>query len=136
MKSVHGFLVLIVLLAVSGGRVQRNPVSSPEIPAAQTADPVLLAAGDIANCGRIQDESTAQLLDGIAGTVVTLGDNAYPDGTLGQFTDCYGPTWPPIKVCAPWPIGTSLYTAPASMGTIPAFRRSGRLSTTTGPMSS
>jgi len=93
MKSVHGFLVLIVLLAVSGGRVQRNPVSSPEIPAAQTADPVLLAAGDIANCGRTQDESTAQLLDGIAGTVVTLGDNAYPDGTLDQFNNCFGPTW-------------------------------------------
>jgi len=93
MKSVHGFLVLIVLLAVSSGRVQRNPVSSPEIPAAQTADPVLLAAGDIANCGRTQDESTAQLLDGIAGTVVTLGDNAYPDGTLDQFNNCFGPTW-------------------------------------------
>src|SRR3990172_7480845 len=93
MKSVHGFLVLIVLLAVSSGRVQRNPVSSPEIPAAQTPDPVLLAAGDITNCGRTQDESTAQILDNQAGTVVTLGDNAYPDGTLDQFNTSYEPNW-------------------------------------------
>jgi len=52
-----------------------------------------VGAGDIANCSRTQDESTAQLLDGISGTVFTLGDDAYPDGTLAQFTDCYGPTW-------------------------------------------
>jgi hypothetical protein len=54
---------------------------------------VLLGAGDIANCDRTQDESTAQLLDGIAGTIITLGDNAYPNGTLTQFNTCYGPNW-------------------------------------------
>jgi hypothetical protein len=32
-------------------------------------------------------------LDGIEGTVFTTGDNAYPNGTLDQFSDCYGPTW-------------------------------------------
>ncbi len=75
------------------GLVLGSPVPLPDTAPAQTADPVLVGAGDIANCSRTQDESTAQLLDGIAGTVVTLGDNAYPDGTLTQFNDCYGPTW-------------------------------------------
>ena len=54
---------------------------------------VLVGAGDIAGCSNEEDEETAKLLDNIAGTVFTLGDNAYPDGTDGQFSDCYHPTW-------------------------------------------
>ena len=61
---------------------------------AQTASTaVLVGAGDISNCNTDKDEATAKLLDGIAGTVATLGDNVYPDGTSSQFTDCYHPTW-------------------------------------------
>jgi hypothetical protein len=60
---------------------------------AQTGDPVFVGAGDIANCNRTQDEATAKLLDGISGTVFTVGDNVYPDGTSAEFTNCYGPTW-------------------------------------------
>jgi len=54
---------------------------------------VLLAAGDIASCSSSGDAATATLLDGLAGTVVTLGDNAYPDGTAADFANCYAPTW-------------------------------------------
>ena len=68
-------------------------VSLPETAMAQAGDPVFVGAGDIANCSRSQDESTAKLLDNISGTVFTTGDNAYPDGTLSQFNNCYGPTW-------------------------------------------
>src|SRR4030067_2382057 len=64
----------------------------PETTLAQEAEVVLVGAGDITNCSRTEDESTAQLLDVIPGTVVTMGDNAYPDGTLDQFNNCYGPT--------------------------------------------
>jgi hypothetical protein len=55
--------------------------------------PVLVGAGDIAGCTQQVDEATAQLLDGIAGTVFTSGDNVYPDGTATQFLNCYDPTW-------------------------------------------
>ena len=55
--------------------------------------PVLVGAGDIAVCGLTGDSRTAALLDGIAGRVFAAGDLAYPDGTTGQFRDCYGPTW-------------------------------------------
>jgi hypothetical protein len=55
--------------------------------------PVLVGAGDISRCSNDQDEETAKLLDNITGTVITLGDNAYPDGTDSQFSDCYDPTW-------------------------------------------
>ncbi len=61
--------------------------------AAQNSDPVLVGAGDITNCRREEDEATAKLLDSIDGTVFTLGDNAYPDGTPEQFKNCYDPTW-------------------------------------------
>jgi hypothetical protein len=67
--------------------------SLPLMAMAQTGDPVFVGAGDIASCSRTQDEATAKLLDGISGTVFTLGDNVYPDGTAAQFTNCYEPTW-------------------------------------------
>jgi hypothetical protein len=59
----------------------------------ESGDPVLVGAGDIASCSETGDEATANLLDGIAGTVFTTGDNAYKDGTLAEFMDCYDPTW-------------------------------------------
>jgi Calcineurin-like phosphoesterase len=56
-------------------------------------DPILVGAGDIADCSAVADEATAQLLDGIPGTVFTLGDNVYRSGTAAEFRDCYDPTW-------------------------------------------
>ncbi len=64
---------------------------------AAVADPVLVGAGDIANCARTQDEATAALVAGIPGTVFTLGDNVYPNGTAQEFTDCYAPNWGAFK---------------------------------------
>jgi hypothetical protein len=54
---------------------------------------VLLASGDIADCASSGDEATAALLDGLPGTIATLGDNAYPDGSAASFSQCYAPTW-------------------------------------------
>lgn len=56
-------------------------------------DPIFVGAGDIANCDIPYDEATAKLLDVISGTIYTLGDNVYPDGTPQQFADCFEPTW-------------------------------------------
>jgi hypothetical protein len=64
------------------------------LPSATPAgDPVLVGAGDIADCALESDSATAALLDTIPGTVFTTGDNVYPDGSPDQFRDCYGPTW-------------------------------------------
>lgn len=57
------------------------------------SDPIFVGAGDIANCGADEDEATARLLDLIPGTIYTLGDNVYPDGTAADFADCFEPTW-------------------------------------------
>src|SRR5687767_2353411 len=54
---------------------------------------VVIVAGDISTCTNARDESTAKVIDGIEGTVFTLGDNAYPNGRLEDYTKCYHPTW-------------------------------------------
>jgi hypothetical protein len=66
-------------------------------PAAGPSDPVLITAGDIASCAWSSDSSTATLVEGIAGTVLTLGDNVYPNGTAAEFSGCYHPTWGRFK---------------------------------------
>lgn len=75
------------ILALAG-----SIVGSPARPVA-AADPVLVAAGDIADCSLSGDTATAKLLDGIIGTVATFGDDAYPDGSAADFSQCYEPTW-------------------------------------------
>ena len=58
-----------------------------------SGDPVLVGAGDIADCALDSGAATAKLLDTIEGTVFTAGDNAYSDGSAANFRDCYAPTW-------------------------------------------
>jgi chitodextrinase len=67
--------------------------SCPTPPPPSSSDPVIAAAGDICSsptdCG-----PTATLLDQIAPTrVLTLGDNAYPDGTASDYSSYYDPNW-------------------------------------------
>jgi hypothetical protein len=59
---------------------------------------VLVGAGDIAGCYNTGEPyasslQTALLLDAVQGTIFTLGDNAYPDGSAAQYTNCYGLSW-------------------------------------------
>jgi hypothetical protein len=64
---------------------------------ADAAAVVLVGAGDIAGCNGAGDEATAALLDGIPGTVVTVGDNVYESGTAAEFASCYDPSWGRFK---------------------------------------
>ena len=65
----------------------------PGTSAPPSGDPVLVGAGDIGDCGSDGDDATAALLDGIAGTVFTAGDNAYENGSADEFRRCYDPNW-------------------------------------------
>ena len=54
---------------------------------------VLVGAGDIADCRDLSGaEATAKLLEQTPGTVMAVGDLAYPDGSKENF-DCYDQTW-------------------------------------------
>ena len=68
-------------------------VASPPPPPPPPGASVLLAAGDIAECTSSGDEATANLLDGLEGTIVTLGDNVYPVGSTTDFANCYDGSW-------------------------------------------
>jgi len=61
--------------------------------ATTSSDPVLAAAGDVAESGGHQ-QATGDLIRSLSPTaVLPLGDEAYPDGTLGQFNSYYRPAW-------------------------------------------
>jgi acid phosphatase type 7 len=77
------------------GTIPIGPVVVPPLPAGSPT--VIVAAGDIAECGEDLDERTADVVDRIDGTVVVLGDNAYPSGTAGQFERCYDASWGRFK---------------------------------------
>jgi acid phosphatase type 7 len=86
-RSVTVIIValLAILLAFGCGLVR--PPQSP-------SGKVIVAVGDIASCSGTADEATARLVGGIDGaTVLTLGDEAYPEGTPEEFEECYKPTW-------------------------------------------
>jgi len=108
-----------------------SPTSSATAPAAVPAptptpvpggsDAILVGAGDIADCGSSGAagsgaEATAKLLDGIAGTVFTAGDNAYGSGTTRQFANCYGPTWGRHKIRTYPAAGNHDYLTPGASG--------------------
>ena len=80
-------------LAASVGAPGPGVSAPPEV----SGDPVLVGAGDIADCDAPAAAETAKLIEGIAGNVFTAGDNAYPDGTAEQFASCYDPTWGQFK---------------------------------------
>jgi hypothetical protein len=85
MPVIRSVVVAALVLVAACSRDSADPPS----PAVVT----VLAAGDIAGCDSDGDEATAELLDSLPGTILALGDLAYPDGTADQFASCYGPSW-------------------------------------------
>ena len=83
---------------------------------AQTATVTLVGAGDIASCDYTADSATARLVGRMPGTVFTLGDNAYPDGTIKQFRNCYAPTWGKYKKRTKPSVGNHEYRTPDASG--------------------
>ena len=76
----------------SAGTATSAPAASPTTTTA--ASVVFVGAGDIADCRSEGDTQTAAILDALPGAAVfTLGDNAYEDGSLREYEDCFGPTW-------------------------------------------
>ena len=72
----------------------QTPAPSLPVPAPPPVpDATLVGAGDIVKCGAPDAEQTARLLDRIPGTVMSLGDNVYPNSTAALLAQCYTPTW-------------------------------------------
>jgi chitodextrinase len=78
-------------------------------------DPRITAAGDIADSGT-GDTTTAALIGSLAPTrALTLGDNAYPDGTSSDYSSYYNPTWGGFRTkTSPAPGNHDYHTAGAA----------------------
>lgn len=88
--SLAGILALFPILLLCLAATRAKSASAPSS-SEQTA--VLVGAGDIADCKDLTGaEATAKLLDQIPGTVMAVGDLAYPDGSKENFV-CYDKTW-------------------------------------------
>ncbi|HKE09625.1 MAG TPA: metallophosphoesterase [Candidatus Acidoferrum sp.] len=81
-------VALLRLTALSEGRASEE----------NKEEAVLIGAGDIADCTDISGaEATAKLLEANPGTVMALGDLAYPNGTAEDFR-CYDRTWGRVRL--------------------------------------
>ena len=85
--------------------------------AAVVAPPAtLVAAGDIASCGRDGDEQTVALFDRIRGAVRVLGDSVYERGTPEEFASCYAPAWGRFRSRTRPAAGNHEYFTPGAAG--------------------
>jgi hypothetical protein len=97
-RRTHRATLIVASILIEAGC---GPAATNSTPAPSPPAPILVAAGDIATCTGDGAEATAQLLDGLfpagtpaeRGVVAALGDNAYPQGSLGEYMACYDPTW-------------------------------------------
>jgi len=81
---------MLVPISLARNRGLHRPAS---LPARDERPAVLVGAGDIADCKSLAGaEATAKLLGQIPGTVMAVGDLAYPDGSKENFV-CYDKTW-------------------------------------------
>ena len=88
-----GFLVGVILAAAAFGMLALGPGNSSPATAPTDQTAILVGAGDIADCRDLSGaEATAKLLDQVPGTVMAVGDLAYPDGSKENFV-CYDKTW-------------------------------------------
>lgn len=69
------------------------PSPAPVVTTVAAPPAFFVGAGDIADCRNTGSEQTARLLDSLPGTIFTLGDNAYPNGSADDFSRCFGPSW-------------------------------------------
>jgi acid phosphatase type 7 len=90
-RSATVIIVALLTILLAFGCAPKRPPGPPP------SGKVIVAAGDIADCSSDGDEATARLVIGIEGTVLTLGDNAYEDGTAQDFSECYEPSWGQFK---------------------------------------
>jgi hypothetical protein len=86
------------------------------IPAARAGDVRVAAAGDIACRGCAQASTEKEIRRRRHAAVLTLGDNAYPDGTEGQFARYYDPWWGRFKARTHPSPGNHEYHVPGAAG--------------------
>src|SRR3989449_2938126 len=117
--------VALLLLTTCNDNVSPPPLSSPANPPSRpiSAEAIpgsaalLVGAGNIARCDRLNDEATGLLLDNYpSATVFTAGDNINGNATLTNFNSCYGPSWGRNKARTRPSVGNNEYKQTGAAG--------------------
>ena len=90
MLLLRALILLATVLAVMSCGRPTGPATEPPR-AAAAAPAVLVGASDIATCSSPGTALTARLIDTIAGTVFTAGDNLAD--TTAEYSRCFAPYW-------------------------------------------
>ena len=117
--GLHKYWLVPLVAALASAVVALVVLGSFESRSAQAqtaSSAVVVGAGDIASCTSTGDSATAKLLANISGTVLALGDNAYMEGSLAQYTNCYAPTWGQYKARTMPVVGNHEYRTPNAAG--------------------
>ena len=97
MQSIAGVCVACLSLLFVYSNVHARTTAAASHSATMDEAAILVGAGDIADCKDLSGaEATAKLLEQIPGTVMAVGDLAYPDGTKENFA-CYDKTWGRVR---------------------------------------
>jgi PKD repeat protein len=121
--SIRVLLLLLTSIRCSDEPLGPDTAHAPVPPRLDvtTTDPTstIFAAGDIADCGRTQDNATGALIQSrlaaYPNAVVTpLGDNAYKYGRPIDYANCYDPAWGSFKAITRPVIGNHEYDSSAT----------------------
>ncbi|WP_247869666.1 metallophosphoesterase [Herbaspirillum sp. ST 5-3] len=108
-RFVRNIALVVALIGVLSACQSNKGVHEEAVKTALMSDTgvAVYAAGDIADCRNRKPEDSgaaktaALIIPGLArdehAAVLALGDNTYPVGLLGEFTNCYEPTWGQFK---------------------------------------
>jgi hypothetical protein len=111
----------------SGDRWRLWTVRATRGPRARSAaDPVVVAAGDIAMPGGHQRLTSDRVLELDPDRVLVLGDNQYPNGELGEYRSFYDPTWGRFKASTRPVPGNHEYETAGAAGYFSYFGRAAR----------
>jgi hypothetical protein len=106
-KLINSVTTRAAAFAIAAGLAGCASDGTADLRSIPGAGVTIYAAGDIADCQRLPPAftgaaQTANLLAPLLAAdsnaaVLSLGDNTYPVGQPGEFTDCYQPTWGRFK---------------------------------------
>lgn len=90
--------LLLTVLTCMGPEGSESP-AAPSFGTAAAPVPVLVGAGDIADCDKDPGESlTAKVIQSMPdATVFVVGDIAYENSTAADYANCYHPSWGQFK---------------------------------------
>ena len=129
MRLARAFAVTIITMGLF--LVLMQTAVDAQDPGKENTKPfILLAAGDIAECDSEGSSQTAAQIQAVVATrvrssagisVAALGDNAYEEGSITNYLNCYAPTWGRFLTRTLPVVGNHEYLTPDAGGYVEYF---------------